>query len=141
MTSAFRFTRALSIGALVIVGVSGRPVPAAGKLSIVATTPDIAAIARDVGGDKVEVESLALGPQDPHVVDPQPSFIVKLNRADLYLKRGLDIEVGWAPVLEKGARNENILSGGRGYVDASVGIAPLEIPGGVVSRALGDVHP
>ena len=117
------------------------PSPSAATLHVVTTTPDVAAIARDVGGDKVEVESLALGTQDPHFVDPKPSFIVKLNRADLYIKRGLDIEVGWAPVLEKGARNANVLSGGIGYVDASTGVAPLEIPAAVLSRALGDVHP
>src|SRR6058998_762397 len=92
---------------------------AAAKLHVVATTSDVAAIAREVGGDRIEVESLALGTQDAHFVDAKPSFIVKLNRADLYIKRGLDIEVGWAPVLEKGARNPNISYGAPGYVDAS----------------------
>jgi zinc/manganese transport system substrate-binding protein len=120
---------------------AGAPPAAAAKLFVVTTTPDLAAITREVGGDKVEVESLALGTQDPHFVDPKPSFIVKLNRADLYVKRGLDLEVGWAPVLEKGARNDHILPGGAGYVDASVGISPLEVPSGPVSRAMGDVHP
>ena len=120
---------------------AGAPPAAAAKTFVVTTTPDLAAITREVGGDKVEVESLALGTQDPHVVDPKPSFIVKLNRADLYVKRGLDLEVGWAPVLEKGARNEKVLPGGAGYVDASVGISPLEVPSGPVTRAMGDVHP
>jgi zinc/manganese transport system substrate-binding protein len=132
----------LPLTACVLALVAFTPEPAAaGKLYVITTTSDIAAIAREVGGDKVEVESLALGTQDPHFVDPKPSFIVKLNRADLYIKRGLDIEVGWAPVLEKGARNANVLYGGNGYVDASAGVAPLEIPAGVLSRALGDVHP
>src|SRR5262249_2585563 len=140
MKSWHWFAGVCSMSALLLILLAGTTL-AAGKLYVVTTTSDLACIAREVGGDKVEVESLALGTQDPHFVDPKPSFIVKLNRADLYIKRGLDIEVGWAPVLEKGARNENILSGGRGYVDASIGIAPLEIPGGVVSRALGDVHP
>jgi len=125
----------------VLAIVASAPPAAAAKLFVVATTPDLAAITREVGGDKVEVESLAVGTQDPHFVDPKPSFIVKLNRADVYVKRGLDLEVGWAPVLEKGARNANVLPGGQGYVDASVGIAPLEVPSGPVSRAMGDVHP
>ncbi len=124
-----------------IVALVASPAVAAARLYVVTTTPDLAAITRDVGGDKVDVESLALGTQDAHFVDPKPSFIVKLNRADLYVKRGLDIEVGWAPVLEKGARNANILDGGLGYVDASAGVVPLEIPSGPLSRALGDVHP
>jgi ABC-type Zn uptake system ZnuABC Zn-binding protein ZnuA len=129
------------LGALLIVAATGSFASSAAKLYVVTTTPDLAAIAREVGGDKVEAESLALGTQDPHFVDAKPSFILKLNRADLYVKRGLDLEVGWAPVLEKGARNPEILYGGSRYVDASSGIAPLEIPSGVVSRSLGDVHP
>lgn len=129
------------LGGVLMIAAAGVPVPAAAKLYVVTTTPDLAAIAREVGGDKVEAESLALGTQDPHFVDAKPSFILKLNRAGLYVKRGLDLEVGWAPVLEKGARNPEILYGGARYVDASEGVAPLEIPSGVVSRALGDVHP
>ncbi len=140
MTFAGRWAFAL-LGGVLMIAAAELPVPAAAKLYVVTTTPDLAAIAREVGGDKVEAESLALGTQDPHFVDAKPSFIVKLNRADLYVKRGLDLEVGWAPVLEKGARNPDILYGGRRYVDASDGIAPLEIPTGVLSRALGDVHP
>ena len=100
--------------ACVLAIVATTPPAAAAKLFVVTTTPDLAAITREVGGDKVEVESLAVGTQDPHFVDPKPSFIVKLNRADLYIKRGLDLEVGWAPVLEKGARNEKVLPGGNG---------------------------
>ena len=131
--------RRLVLGAAVTLA-AGAFAPVAAKLYVVTTTPDLAAIARDVGGDKVDAESLALGTQDPHFVDPKPSFILKLNRADLYVKRGLDLEVGWAPVLEKGARNADILPGGKRFVDASSGVAPVEIPGSV-SRALGDVHP
>ncbi len=131
----------LGAGVFALACVTGEPAFGAGKLYVVTTTPDLAAIARELGGERVEVESLALGTQDPHFVDPKPSFIVKLNRADLYVKRGLDMEVGWAPVLEKGARNPNILYGAPGYVDASSGVAPLEVPAGAVSRALGDVHP
>jgi zinc/manganese transport system substrate-binding protein len=111
------------------------------KLYVVTTTADLASIAQEIGGEKAEVESLAAGYQDPHFVDPRPSFIVKLNRADLYVKRGLDLEVGWAPVLETGARNSHILMGAPGYVDASTGIEVLEVPTGPIDRSLGDVHP
>jgi len=117
------------------------PGQARAKLYVVTTTSDLASIAREVGGEKVEVESLARGYQDPHFVDPKPSFIVKLNRADLYVKRGLDLEVGWAPVLETGARNPHILMGAPGYVDASAGIELLEVPTGLIDRSLGDIHP
>jgi zinc/manganese transport system substrate-binding protein len=139
-TSTGRAARALVAGALVVVA-AGFPAAAAAKLYVVTTTPDLAAIAREVGGDRVDAESLARGTQDPHFVDAKPSFILKLNRADLYVKRGLELEVGWAPVLENGARNPAIL-GGPGYVDASVGIPKLEVPpAGMDSHALGDVHP
>ncbi len=131
--------RAFVIAACFAAIVTGRP--AAAKLYVVTTTPDLAAIAREVGGDKIEAEALAVGTQDPHFVDAKPSFILKLNRADLYVKRGLELEIGWAPVLENGARNSKILTGAPGFVDASTGIAPLEVPSGTVSRAMGDVHP
>lgn len=111
------------------------------KLHVVTTTPDLASIAREIGGEKVEVESLALGFQDAHFVDPKPSFIVKLNRADLYIKRGLNLEAGWAPVLETGARNPHVSMGAPGYVDASAGIELLEVSSGLTDRSLGDVHP
>jgi zinc/manganese transport system substrate-binding protein len=127
--------------ALLAVCGMGSFAPAVAKLHVVTTTPDLAAIAREVGGDKVEVEALALGTQDPHFVDAKPSFILKLNRADLYVKRGLELEVGWAPVLENGSRNPRIL-GGPGFVDASVGIPKVEVPpAGMASRSQGDVHP
>lgn len=141
MNALFPSCRRLAIGAAGLLTLFGSFSPAAAKLYVVTTTPDLAAIAREIGGDKIEAESLALGTQDAHFVDPKPSFIVKLNRADLYIKRGMELEIGWAPVLEKGARNANVLYGGTGYVDASAGITPLEVPSGPVTRALGDVHP
>jgi ABC-type Zn uptake system ZnuABC Zn-binding protein ZnuA len=133
--------KCLIVSSVLLLALFTRPTASAAKTYVVTTTPDLAAIARDVGGDKMEAESLAVGTQDPHFADPKPSFILKLNRADLYVKRGLELEIGWAPVLENGARNAKILLDGPGYVDASVGITPLEVPGGTVSRAMGDVHP
>jgi zinc/manganese transport system substrate-binding protein len=107
---------------------------------VVATLPDLADIARQVGGDRVEVTSLAVGFQDPHYVDPKPSFVVKLNRADVFIQVGLDLEVGWVPPLLNQARNAAIRPGGEGYVDASVGVEILQKPTGQLSRAEGDIH-
>jgi zinc/manganese transport system substrate-binding protein len=110
------------------------------RLRVVATIPDLADIARQVGGERVEAESIAVGVQDPHYVDPKPSFVVKLNRADVFIQVGLDLEIGWAPPLLNQSRNSRIQRGGEGYLDASEGIEILERPKGPVSRAEGDIH-
>jgi ABC-type Zn uptake system ZnuABC Zn-binding protein ZnuA len=109
-------------------------------LSVVTTTQDLAAIAAEIGGDRVKVEPLAKGYQDPHFVDAKPSYLLKLRKADLFVQVGRDLEVGWAPGLLNGARNSRILPGGPGFVDASAGIRVLEL-GGRVGREMGDVHP
>ncbi|MGH9868263.1 MAG: metal ABC transporter substrate-binding protein [Candidatus Polarisedimenticolia bacterium] len=114
---------------------------AAGPIEVVATLPNQAAIAREVGGDLVKVTAIASGIQDPHFVDPKPSFIVLLRRADLLVVNGLDLEIGWVPPLTQGARNKAILQGGPGYIDTSRSITVMEIPSGPVTRAQGDVHP
>ncbi|MFT3771398.1 MAG: metal ABC transporter substrate-binding protein [Minicystis sp.] len=108
---------------------------------VVTTTPDLAAIARQVGGPRVEVESLALPTQDPHFVDARPNLALRLNKADLLVLQGLSLEVGWLPVLLTGARNPKIQPGAAGYLDASTVISPLEVPSGEVTRAQGDIHP
>jgi zinc/manganese transport system substrate-binding protein len=115
--------------------------PAAAKsLHVVATVGDLGAIAREVlGGGEVTV--LARPTQDPHFVDAKPNLILDLNRADALLAMGLDYEIGWLPVLVRGARNAAIQLGGPGYVDASTMIAPLEVPSGRVDRSMGDIHP
>jgi zinc/manganese transport system substrate-binding protein len=117
------------------------PAEAAGKIRVGATLPNIGSIAQEIGGDRVEVTTIASGLQDPHFVDPKPSFIVKLRSADLLLVNGLDLEIGWVPPLTQGARNARILQGGAGYIDCSARISVLEVPSGPVSRAQGDVHP
>ena len=118
-----------------------RDASAAGKpLQVVTTTEDLAAIAREVGGDRVEVTSIAKGYQDPHFVDAKPSYMVKLQHADLFVEVGRDLEVGWAPGLLSGAHNPKILAGAPGFVDASSQVAILEVPASV-SRTQGDVHP
>lgn len=111
------------------------------RLQIVTTLPDLAEIARSVGGDRVEVSAIASGLQDPHFVDPKPSYVVKLRDADLLIVNGLDLEIGWIPPLVDGAHNPKINRGAPGYIDASKNIPVLEIPSGEVNRAQGDVHP
>jgi zinc/manganese transport system substrate-binding protein len=113
---------------------------AAGRLSIVTTTPDLASIAASIGGDRVTVESLSKGYQDPHFVDAKPSYLLKLRKADLFIEVGRDLEIGWAPGLLNNARNARIQPGGPGFVDASTGVRILE-QGGRVGREQGDVHP
>jgi ABC-type Zn uptake system ZnuABC Zn-binding protein ZnuA len=109
-------------------------------LRVVTSVPDLADLVSRVGGDEVEVTALVRGPQDPHFVDPRPTFVTRLHDADLYVEMGLQLEIGWSPVLLQSARNARIRPGGAGYVDASRAILPLEVPTGVVDRSQGDVH-
>ena len=108
---------------------------------VITTTEDLAALAREVAGDKVTVESLARGYQDPHFVEPKPSFIIKLHDADLLVVIGRELEIGWLPPLLTQSRNAKIQVGSPGYLDASMGVRILEIPTGQITRAMGDVHP
>jgi zinc/manganese transport system substrate-binding protein len=118
------------------------PAAAAGAktVKVVASLPNLGAIASAVGGDRIELTVIASGTQDAHFVDPKPSYMVKLRAADLLLVNGLDLEIGWIPPLTQGARNNRILAGAPGYVDASTGIAVVEVPSSL-SRSEGDVHP
>ncbi len=106
------------------------------KLTVVTTTEDLASIGREVGGDHISIESLARGYQDPHFVEAKPSFVRVVNRARMLFNVGLELEVGWLPLLIQGARNPSII-----VVDLSQGITVLEKPTGPISRAQGDVHP
>jgi zinc/manganese transport system substrate-binding protein len=114
---------------------------AAGPLNVVTTTEDLAAIAREVGGDKIKAESLSRGYQDPHFVEAKPSFVLKLNKADLLIAVGRELEIGWLPPLITQSRNARIQPGGDRYLDASLTARILEIPTGQITRAMGDVHP
>jgi ABC-type Zn uptake system ZnuABC Zn-binding protein ZnuA len=114
--------------------------PAAAPLRVVTTTEDLAALAREVGGDRVEVTALARGYQDPHFVEPKPSFILAVNRADLLIAVGRELEVGWLPTLITSGRNARVQPGAPGYLDASQNVRILDIPVGQVTRAMGDVH-
>ena len=114
---------------------------AQGKLNVVATTEDLGSLAREIGGDKVSVTSLARGYQDPHFVDPKPSFILAVSRADVLIVVGRELEIGWLPPLLTSSRNSKIQVGGPGYLDASSNVKILELPTGEITRAMGDVHP
>lgn len=108
-------------------------------IQIVATLPDLKSIAEFVGGNKVSVSSIATGYQNPHFVDPKPSYIIGLSRADLFITVGLDLEIGWSPQLLASSRNTKIQKGAPGYVDASIGITLMQVPTSA-NRAEGDIH-
>jgi ABC-type Zn uptake system ZnuABC Zn-binding protein ZnuA len=129
------------IAVLVAGSLAGTTVSAQGKLNVVTSTEDLASITREVGGEKVTVTALARGYQDPHFVEPKPSFILAVNRADLYVAVGRELEIGWLPPLLTSSRNAKIQPGARGYLDASSNVRILEIPTGQITRAMGDVHP
>lgn len=111
------------------------------KLNIVTATTDMAALTQEVGGDKVSVESIAKGYQDPHFVEAKPSFLLKLRQADLLVLVGLQLEIGWLPKLIEQCGNPKVQVGAAGYLDASQFASILEVPQGAVTRAMGDVHP
>ncbi|HEX9759229.1 MAG TPA: metal ABC transporter substrate-binding protein [Nitrospiria bacterium] len=111
------------------------------SLKVVTTTEDLAAIAREVGGNLVTVESITHGAQDPHFLEARPSQMLKASKADLFIQIGLDLEVGWVPPLLVGARNPKIQPGASGYLDTSNAITPLEVMTVPVDRSRGDVHP
>jgi zinc/manganese transport system substrate-binding protein len=110
-------------------------------INVITSTEDLAALVREIGGDKVSVEALAKGYQDPHFVEAKPSFVIKLHNADLLVVVGRELEVGWLPPLITQSRNPKIQPGGQAYLDASLSARILDMPTGQVTRAMGDVHP
>ncbi len=111
------------------------------KLRIVATTSDLAAIAKAVAGDKAEVYSICTGKEDPHFLTAKPGFIMQARDADLWIRIGLELEIGWEPPILDGSRNTRIRVGGKGHLDASESVLILDVPQTTVTRAMGDVHP
>lgn len=109
------------------------------KLSVVATTADFGAIATEIGGDKIDLSTLAKPTEDPHFVDAKPSFIVKLNRADALIEGGAELEIGWLPPLLENARNPKLDPGKPGRISCVKGIPLLEVPT-TLDRSKGDVH-
>src|SRR5437773_4168871 len=112
----------------------------AAPLKVVTTIQDLASLTKEVGGDRVDVTSIARGYQDPHFVEPKPSFLLLLKNADLLEVVGLELEIGWLPPLLDQCRNNNIRPGTPGYLDLSQGVEILDRPS-VVNRSMGDVHP
>jgi zinc/manganese transport system substrate-binding protein len=137
------FIMKLTQGSLIVIALALSAVgtSAQGKRNVITTTEDLAAIAREVGGDRITVESIARGYQDPHFVEAKPSFILKLQKADLLIAVGRELESGWLPPLVTQSRNRKIQPGAEGYLDASARARILDIPTGQVTRAMGDVHP
>jgi zinc/manganese transport system substrate-binding protein len=131
----------LYFGVFIAFLMASLPAAAQSKLNVVATTEDLAAIAREVGGDHITIDSIAKGYQDPHFVEAKPSFILKLQKADILVLVGRDLEIGWLPPLIQQSRNSKVQVGADGYLDASLQARILEVPQGQVTRAEGDVHP
>jgi ABC-type Zn uptake system ZnuABC Zn-binding protein ZnuA len=124
---------------LVVVLLIPAAIPARAGLKIVATTPDYAALAAAIGGDRLSIKTLAKATEDPHFVDAKPSHIVTLNRADVLIESGAALEIGWLSTLVEGARNKNVLPGAAGRLKGSDGIQLLDVPA-VLDRSQGDVH-
>jgi zinc/manganese transport system substrate-binding protein len=130
----------LLLGAAVLTGgapnADTAPPP---RLNVVATTPDLAALARAIGGEAVDVKALAKPTEDPHFVDAKPSHIVTLNRADVLIEGGAELELGWLPPLLESARNARIAAGAPGRIAAGHGIHMIDVPT-TFDRSKGDVH-
>jgi zinc/manganese transport system substrate-binding protein len=118
---------------------AGTLLTAHAKLNVVATTTDFAAIAREIGGDKIELTTLAKPTEDPHFVDAKPSFIIKLNHADVLIEGGAELEIGWLPALLDQSRNEKVAAGAPGHVACAQGIQLRDVPS-TLDRSKGDIH-
>ena len=127
------------VGILLIAALLFFISPAQARLNVVATTADLGSIAREIGGDKIELTTLAKPTEDPHFVDAKPSFIVKLNHADVVIEGGAELEIGWLPALLDQARNEKIAPGAPGHVACAKGVPMLDVPT-TLDRSRGDIH-
>ena len=114
---------------------------AAETLRVVTTTTDLAAIARAVGGDRVDVAAIATGREDPHFISAKPSYMMAARRADLWIRVGLELEIGYEELILDGSRNPRIRIGTPGHLDASEGVLRREVPTQRIDRSMGDIHP
>lgn len=130
----------ITLLALLALG-SATPVRAQEVIEVVTTLPVFAELVKEVGGERVAVRAIASPVQDPHFVDAKPSYILRAGDADLWVEAGMDLEVGWAPLVREQSRNADIQMGAAGYVDASAHVRKLGVPTGRVDRSRGDVHP
>jgi len=113
----------------------------ADRIKIVTTTSDLAAIAKAVAGDRAEVHAICTGKEDPHMLQAKPSVILQARDADLWIRIGLELEIGWEPPILDGSRNNRIRIGTKGHLDASESVLVLDVPQTTITRAMGDVHP
>ena len=141
MKTAISITRLFIVAFAAAVPSTFVPTVAQASLNVSCTVPDLGSIVREVGGSRVTVTVFAGGMDDPHFVEARPSFISQLSKADALAFVGMDLEVGWLPVLVQRAANRNIRPGALGYIDCSQTISPMNLPQGTVNRAMGDVHP
>jgi ABC-type Zn uptake system ZnuABC Zn-binding protein ZnuA len=145
LTYSRRISTLLVVSLLVVARcLTGENVLAQGDarpLQVAVTIPDLGSLVREIGGDQVAVTVFAKGTEDPHFIEAKPSFIKALSEADLFVETGMELEMGWAPVLLQNARNATVLPGARGFLDTSTVITPLDLPSGPVDRSQGDVHP
>lgn len=131
----------LAIGIVLMISVCGLSWAGESKLNILTTTSDLKSITEEIGGKYVDVKSICTGDQDPHFAEARPSLIASARKADLFVKIGLELEVGYEYPLLEGARNTKIKPGADGYLDVSQDIRVLEVPTTKVDRSMGDVHP
>jgi zinc/manganese transport system substrate-binding protein len=138
----FKFSRSL-VAALImsLCSINLWSTSAFAKLSVVTTSSDIAAIASEIGAGDVNVDALGKGSQDLHTLEPKPSFMARLSRADLLIANGLQLEIGWLPSVIRGARNPKLNPGQSGYLELGDKLQPIEVGTAQVTRAAGDVHP
>ena len=124
---------------IAIIGMLLMAPVAEAKLNVVATTADLGAIAKEIGGDNIELTALGKPTEDPHFVDAKPSFIVKLNHADVVVEGGAELEIGWLPALLDQARNSKIVNGAPGHISCAAGVPLLDVPA-TLDRSRGDIH-
>jgi zinc/manganese transport system substrate-binding protein len=137
--------RFFTMAAIAVAVVGGAPLTgtatASAQLKVVTSTTDLYDIAKAVGGNKITATHIGEGYQDPHFIEAKPSFVLQLRKADVWAFVGLDLEIGWMPLLLQGARNPKLQQGQPGYVDVSKVIPVLDMARGNVDRSQGDVHP
>lgn len=136
-----KFLSKMGKNSIILLSIFFVSILAQAKINVVTTLPDIAAVTREVGGDEVRVEAIVKGTQDPHAIEAKPSYMVKLNHADLLIAAGLSLEKAWLDPLIQGARNPKLNSGSPGHLELGDKLDPIEVPTDKVSRAQGDVHP
>ena len=132
--------KTLNVAAAILLSLTLAPAPAQAALRVLATTPEWAALTRELGGDKVDVYAATSAFQDVHRVDAKPSLVARARNADLVVAAGAELEIGWLPILLRESGNGRIQPGNPGYFEADANLRLLEVPS-AVDRAMGDVHP